>query len=212
MKYDTELYCLHSREHRSSALKSCCVTTWRSRMMRSWEQHPRHTLYEYDAIGKEASNAYVRIACVLPFSFPATRPLRMEVNSDTGTVPACRHLHFGMAPFVTTLATCSTALAALKAVECKMAQDEQPKVQDDDIIDTVKAQGDHQASRVALDFRSAVHTCQIYPFLQIFLSAKHVQTALAVLGQTMNKIPCRSPCIGLEAPVKRTASIRGSSC
>ena len=95
--------------------------------------------------------------------FPASRPLRNEVNSDTGTVPACRHLHFEMAPFVTALAPCSTAVEAFKAVECKMAQDEQPKVQDDDTIDTVKAQGEHQASRTALDFRAAVHTCQLNP-------------------------------------------------
>ena len=123
---------------------------------------------------------------MLPSFFPASRPLRNEVNSDTGTVPACRHLHFGMAPFVTALATCSRAVGALKAVECKMAQDEQPKVQDDDTIDTVKAQGEHQASRMALDFRSVVYTCQIHPLLQIFLSAEHVQTAPAVLGRTIN--------------------------
>ena len=143
--------------------------------------------------------------------FPASRPLRNEVNSDTGTVPACRHLHFGMAPFVTALATCSTAVGALKAVECKMAQDEQPKVQDDDTIDTVKAQGEHQASRTALDCRAAGHACQFESFMQVSLAAQHVQTAPDVCGRTMNKIPCRSPCIVLEAPVKRTASIFGTS-
>ena len=117
-----------------------------------------------------------------------------------------------MAPFVTALATCPTAVGALKAVECKMAQDERPKVQDDDTIDTVKAQGEHQASRIALGFRAAGHACHLDSFIQANLAAQHVQMAPDVYGRTVNKIPCRSPCIVPEAPVKRTASISGTSC